>query len=93
MLLVDWSDRAVVYVETKTPTEPLKPKYRNEVAGRLDRWPTLAYAVLTNGHEWERYDEWTTPLSSAATFQRGQPAAKLTELLAPLEARHHMPLS
>lgn len=92
ILLVDWSDRAVIYIETKTPGEPLRPKYRKEVAGRLDRWPSLAYAVLTNGREWERYDDWATPLRAASSFKTGQVPSKLVEVLAPLEARHHMPV-
>jgi hypothetical protein len=93
VLLVDWSDRGVVYVETKTPTETLKPKHRLEVASRLDRWPTLVVAVLTNGHEWERYDEWTTPLRAGASFKRGEHPTKLSSLLAPLRADRHLPLT
>ncbi len=93
VLLVDWSDRAVVYVETKTPAEPLKQKHRHEVARRLDRWPSLTCAVLTNGYEWERYDDWAMPLRPAASFKRGQAPSKLLNVLAPLEAHQHMPVA
>lgn len=91
LLGVDWRDQPVFYVETKAPTQRLSTKHREEMAGRLDRWGSLQLAVLTNGRNWERFDDLDCrPLRPAAMLTLDHPAAA-EDFLAPLRARRYLP--
>jgi hypothetical protein len=56
VLTLDWRDHAVIYIETKTPENPLTLRHRMEMAGRAPRWGSLRHLFLTNGRSWERFD-------------------------------------
>ena len=91
LLAVDWRDQPVFYVETKSPDQALVARHREEVAGRLHRWGSFRFAVLTNGKHWERFDDLTLrPLRPSATLVLDRPTAP-AEFLAPLHARHYLP--
>lgn len=91
VLLLDWSDRPVVYIETKTPTAALQAKHRREMEGRLDRWGSLQHLVLTNGRLWERFDGLSQPIVPAASYAPGMQAGEFDALVAPLRATRYRP--
>jgi hypothetical protein len=91
LLAVDWRDQPVFYIETKTPTQPLIPRHRAEIAGRLHRWGSFRFAVLTNGKQWERFDDLgLRPLKPAQTLELADPQAG-PALFAPMYARNYLP--
>jgi hypothetical protein len=91
VLLLDWADRPVVYIETKTPTAALQAKHRREMEGRLDRWGSLQHLVLTNGRLWERFDGLSQPIVPAASYAPGMHAGEFEALVAPLRATRYRP--
>lgn len=91
LLAVDWRDQPVFYVETKSPDQALVARHREEIAGRLHRWGSFRFAVLTNGRHWERFDDLTArPLRPAATLLLDRPIAPAA-FLAPMQARQYLP--
>jgi hypothetical protein len=90
LLLLDWADRPVIYIETKTPTHPLLVGHRREMEGRLGRWGSLSYLVLTNGRAWERFDHMVTPITPAATFDLAMQPHVFAEIIQPLYASRHL---
>ena len=91
LLAVDWRDQPVFYVETKSPYQALVGGHREEVAGRLHRWGSFRFAVLTNGRQWERFDDLALrPLRPAATLELENPVAA-EAFMAPLQARRYLP--
>lgn len=90
LLTLDWADRPVIYIETKTPTEPLRPLHRREMETRLGRWGSIRHLVLTNGHVWERFDQLTPPIEPAATFATGMPSLTFSQLVVPLHASRYL---
>jgi hypothetical protein len=91
VLLLDWSDRPVIYIETKTPTSALLAKHRQEMASRLGRWGSLRHLVLTNGRHWERFDETRAPLVPSADFRTGAPPTEFDAFVTPLRAALYRP--
>ena len=91
LLAVDWRDQPVFYVETKSPYHALVAGHREEVAGRLHRWGSFRFAVLTNGRHWERFDDLALrPLRPAAMLELERPTA-VAAFLAPMYARQYLP--
>ena len=91
LLAVDWRDQPVFYVETKSPYQALVARHREEVAGRLHRWGSFRFAVLTNGTHWERFDDLAQrPLRPAATLVLERATAP-EAFLAPMHARQYLP--
>lgn len=88
LLLLDWADRPVIYIETKTPVYPLSVRHRREMECRLDRWGSIQHLVLTNGRLWERFDSITQPIMPAASYGLGTtPPAEFSALVSPLLAK------
>lgn len=91
LLAVDWRDQPVFCVETKSPDQALLARHREEIAGRLHRWGSFRFAILTNGRQWERFDDLRVrPLRPAATLALQRPTSS-AEFLAPLHARDYLP--
>jgi hypothetical protein len=95
VLALDWRDHAVVYIETKTPDNPLKLQHRAEMIGRAPRWGSLRHLFLTNGKTWERFD-----LEGSSEIDLGTPDAFYTiangpegaaVFFGPLDARRYVP--
>lgn len=91
LLAIDWRDQPVFYVETKSPYHALLSRHREEIAGRLNRWGSFRFAVLTNGRHWERFDDLALrPLRPAATLLLERPATP-DAFFDPMHARHYLP--
>lgn len=91
LLLLDWRDFPVVYVETKSPSDNLRPAHRAEMAGRLHRWGSLLHLFLTNGREWERFDSTAAPLGEPDHRYRIEQAARgAADFFAPLDSRRYL---
>jgi hypothetical protein len=95
VLVLDWRDFAVVYIETKTPNSPLKLQHRAEMIGRAPRWGSLSHLFLTNGRAWERFDiddstaiDISTP-DATYLFSRG--ASGCARFFGALDARRYAP--
>jgi hypothetical protein len=92
VLMLDWRDLPVIYIETKTPTQPIRIDHRREMDGRLDRWGSLAVAVLTNGREWERFDKPAKPLGEpSAALAPPWPHEATAAFFRPLQAVDFLP--
>ncbi len=92
ILMLDWRDFPVIYIETKTPTQALRVEHRREMDPRLDRWESLAFAVLTNGRRWERFDRPEMPLPDpTAKLAKPWAAAETDDFFAPLRAARFLP--
>jgi hypothetical protein len=91
LLAVDWRDQPVFYVETKTPSQALSIRHREEVAGRLHRWGSFRFAVLTNGTHWERFDDLAArPLKPAVALALDRPQSAAT-FFDVMHARRYLP--
>ena len=55
LILRDDSGLPVITIETKTPYHKASAKERRDFEKRLSAFPTLRFAIFTNGNEWERY--------------------------------------
>jgi hypothetical protein len=93
LLAVDWRDMPIVYVETKTPTAPLRKEHRAEIETRLLKWGTLRHVFLTNGWSWERFDApFGSRLSAPAmTYRTEEGPDACGRFLEPLVADHYLP--
>jgi hypothetical protein len=55
ILLIAGGLRPVIYIETKAPLDRLVIAGRDKFLLRIPGWPTLSYAIFTNGWIWEKY--------------------------------------
>jgi hypothetical protein len=91
LLLLDWRDFPVIYVETKSPSDDLRPQHRAEMETRLHRWGSLRHVFLTNGREWERFDHTEVPLGEPNHRYRIEDGARgAADFFAPLESRRYL---
>jgi hypothetical protein len=88
ILALDWMNKPVVYIETKTPTQRLRVGHRGEMSERLDRWGSLRYAVLTNGWVWERFDDLQAPLGAPSLTYSLEDKTKGSEIFSALFAHN-----
>lgn len=91
LLLLDWRDFPVIYVETKSPGDDLRSQHRAEMETRLHRWGSLRYVFLTNGRAWERFDHTEVPLDEPDHRYRIEEAGRgAADFFAPLESRRYL---
>lgn len=91
LLLLNWQDHPVIYIETKSPMGILRPQHRQEMEGRLHRWGSLTHLFLTNGNAWERFDRVAPPLGEPDdryVIEDGERGA--SEFFVPLDARRYL---
>ena len=93
LLLLNWQDHPVIYIETKSPTDSLRLQHRREMEGRLHRWGSLTHLFLTNGKAWERFDRVGVPLGEPDDqYVIEDEELGASEFFAPLAARRYLRL-
>jgi len=75
----------VVYLETKKPTRDLAGEA--DFLGRVPCFPTILYAVLTDGYDWLRFDVTTKQRKQISLSSR---QSEWEEFLRPLQALRHL---
>jgi len=92
ILMLNWQDLPVIYIETKTPTQSIQVAHRREMDGRLDRWGSLQLAVLTNGRAWELFEPAKAPLPEPTSeLNESDAAAAAHAFFGPLQASRFLP--
>ncbi len=91
LLLIDWREFPMIYIETKSPTVLLRPQHRQEMEARLHRWGSLRHLYLTNGNSWERFDRAKTPLGEPDDcYELEQGTHGSAEFFEPLDSRRYI---